>query len=514
MSSGTLPLATYHRAAALGEGTYGSVVVVYNDDGEEFALKLFLDDDDSDGDEEEEDEYEEESEAEESDDDDEDEDAGSDDEDEEEGEMHENQLLDIGAIREISILRLLRHDNAHPNIVEIADVKPIECGEEENVGAGTDGVLGLAMPVYHDGTVATAIDNGSLASKKDKVAIAHGLLSAVAYLHRNGIIHRDIKSDNVCLMRKDDGTISPILIDFSLAKLCNAAMYEETNEPTLRFGDISGEQDTTHTSDCGTPTYRAPEVINGDPYGLVSDCWSVGVILLETLTGHTLTVEKDGQAIRLVEELTSKLPDQPFANLVRGLLTVDPTKRLSAYDALQSKLFQKFGLEIAQETRKIVSLGEAFDEEENGSDEIRGLRDATNKGDSGAGAGGGKTPGKKTKVDPKVARRMKAIDKVCHELDTRHPLVRHAALTYATHMLELDETIFDGPGKAESQALLDCVVLAAKTFECDVPDLNELDEKEIGMFKEWSMDDYVDTETTVWMLMDFCLLPRRLVNWV
>ena len=41
MSSGTLPLSTYHRAAALGEGTYGSVVVVYNDDGEEFALKLF-----------------------------------------------------------------------------------------------------------------------------------------------------------------------------------------------------------------------------------------------------------------------------------------------------------------------------------------------------------------------------------------------------------------------------------------------------------------------------------------
>lgn len=34
MASGTLPLATYHRAAALGEGTFGSVVIVYNDDGE------------------------------------------------------------------------------------------------------------------------------------------------------------------------------------------------------------------------------------------------------------------------------------------------------------------------------------------------------------------------------------------------------------------------------------------------------------------------------------------------
>ena len=143
------------------------------------------------------------------------------------------------------------------------------------------------------------------------------------------------------------------------------------------------------------------------------------------------------------------------------------------------------------------------------------MRDATNQTDA-VGSTGSKTPGKtKTKVDPKLARRMKAIDRVCHDLDVSHPLVRHAALTYATHMLELDETIFDGgPGKAESQALLDCVVLAAKTFECDVPDLNELDEKEMGIFKDWSMEEYVDTETTVWMLMDFCLLPRRLVSWV
>jgi hypothetical protein len=46
MSSGTLPLAAYHRAQSLGEGTFGSVVAVFNDDGEEYALKLFLEDED------------------------------------------------------------------------------------------------------------------------------------------------------------------------------------------------------------------------------------------------------------------------------------------------------------------------------------------------------------------------------------------------------------------------------------------------------------------------------------
>ena len=46
MSSGTLPFSTYHRAQALGEGTFGSVVAVYTNDGEEYALKLFLKDND------------------------------------------------------------------------------------------------------------------------------------------------------------------------------------------------------------------------------------------------------------------------------------------------------------------------------------------------------------------------------------------------------------------------------------------------------------------------------------
>ena len=43
MSSGELPLEVYHRANAIGSGSYGSVVVVYDDEGEEYAMKLFDD---------------------------------------------------------------------------------------------------------------------------------------------------------------------------------------------------------------------------------------------------------------------------------------------------------------------------------------------------------------------------------------------------------------------------------------------------------------------------------------
>ena len=150
MSSGTLPLSTYHRAQSLGAGTYGSVITVYNDDGDEFALKLFDEDEDDDDDE-----------------------VG----------------MSLGALREISVLRLLKGANAHPNIIEIHDV---QTGfDDDEVGAGTGGYLAMAMPVFSLGSLAGCISK--ISNKRQKISIAHGILSAVAHLHENSIIHRDIK---------------------------------------------------------------------------------------------------------------------------------------------------------------------------------------------------------------------------------------------------------------------------------------------------------------------------------
>jgi hypothetical protein len=85
-----------------------------------------------------------------------------------------------------------------------------------------------------------------------------------------------------------------------------------------------------------------------------------------------------------------------------------------------------------------------------------------------------------------------------------------AAYEYSQMMAtEIDDTL---DNIKESQTLLDCVVLASKFFEPELPNLEELDEETNGSFSNWSLDEYVDNESTIFILMDFCLTPRKLAE--
>eukprot|EP00545_Synedropsis_sp_CCMP1620_P005006 CAMPEP_0119020510 /NCGR_PEP_ID=MMETSP1176-20130426/24201_1 /TAXON_ID=265551 /ORGANISM="Synedropsis recta cf, Strain CCMP1620" /LENGTH=468 /DNA_ID=CAMNT_0006974947 /DNA_START=119 /DNA_END=1522 /DNA_ORIENTATION=- len=468
MSSGTLPLSTYHRAQSLGAGTYGSVVAVYNDDGEEFALKLFIEDDD-----EEEDDNEDATSC-----------GGG------------PTGMDVGALREISVLRLLRGANAHKNIVEMADIKEPSCGGDDDEdfgeeGAGVDGLcLAMAMPLYQQGNLADAIDDGTMLSRKrDKVAIAHGLLSAVAHLHDNGLMHRDIKSDNVMLINTDGQEWSPVLIDFSLAKVAVGSMYNSDH--------VVLQETATHTGEVGTVTYTAPEVVDSKPYGLKTDLWSVGVILLEMIQNHTIEADKNKEAFRIIETALGELPDQPLPNLIRGLLTVNPDDRLSARQALESPLFVKFGFNVPPVT--IVDIDAALPLEVRNDDEEAAGESSPEGENIHPNVMATVTPAKK-KIHRKKQttlrqRRDKLVRQLCSELDLKHPLTPVAALCYAQQLYqELDDTV---DNLKESQGLLDCVVLASRIFEVDLLDLNELPTA-FESFQAWDRDEYLDSEATLW----------------
>ena len=100
--------------------------------------------------------------------------------------------------------------------------------------------------------------------------LANQLLDGLAECHYAGIIHADVKCDNILVQTLRDGTEVPRLIDFGLAR------FIDDTAPVIADRVLSG-----------TPEYLAPEVIRGEPPSVATDLYAVGVLLYELLTGTT-----------------------------------------------------------------------------------------------------------------------------------------------------------------------------------------------------------------------------------
>jgi len=281
---GSLLNANYYTADKLGEGTFGAVSTVYDDDGQMFAMKAFEPETDE----------------------------VSDSDDEGESHTVEYGTCELGTLREISVLRMfsriLPEDRGveHPGIMQIHDITSLR----ER--------LCMIMPKASC-NLTKAIKGGALTNPQKLVA-AYRLLHTLAFLHANKIIHRDIKCDNILL----DDDMLPILADFSLAKL-----FDE---------NLAGD---THTPGPGTPTYKAPEVYREEGYGLSADVFSLGVCLFELFNG-ILTLDRDKAALGFFEGIRSKMSkDKPIPVLLFGMLDPDPKTRLTALAALESPAFEK-----------------------------------------------------------------------------------------------------------------------------------------------------------------------------
>jgi eukaryotic-like serine/threonine-protein kinase len=113
----------------------------------------------------------------------------------------------------------------------------------------------------------------SAISPRRAAVIVRQLLDGLDALHAAGIVHADVKSDNVLITRTEDGREIAKLIDFGLAhpELESAPARPAKNEETVS----------------GTPDYMAPEVIRGKGSSPASDIYAAGVILYELLTGTT-----------------------------------------------------------------------------------------------------------------------------------------------------------------------------------------------------------------------------------
>ena len=125
------------------------------------------------------------------------------------------------------------------------------------------------------------------------VHIATQVLGALGEAHERGILHRDIKPDNIFLTQMPGREDYARVLDFGVAK-------------PLPGSELDGTQLTGESTIIGTPAYMAPELITGDPIGPYSDIYAVGLVLAELLMGHMVF-----DAALQMEVLRDQLIDNP-----------------------------------------------------------------------------------------------------------------------------------------------------------------------------------------------------------
>jgi serine/threonine-protein kinase len=151
----------------------------------------------------------------------------------------------------------------HPNIVRV-----FECAQAE------DGSPYLVMELLEGVPLGAYTANGGRVPPQQAVPILQGILAGLAAAHAKGVVHRDLKPDNVFLTRDRDGTFVVKLLDFGVAKVMDVA---------------GGMGNRTRTGMLlGTPAYMSPEQVkNARDVDPRADVWSAGVLFYEMLTGRS-----------------------------------------------------------------------------------------------------------------------------------------------------------------------------------------------------------------------------------
>lgn len=142
------------------------------------------------------------------------------------------------------------------------------------VGVDGDGTVYIAMELVHGRTLGAIVREDGPLSKAGALEILIAIAEALAHAHDKGVIHRDLKDENV--MRTDDGVIK--LLDFGIAKQFDVEKTTSGLEETEEAFTVLGNP-------MGTPGYMSPEQARGDSVDPRADIFSFGVLLVKLVTG-------------------------------------------------------------------------------------------------------------------------------------------------------------------------------------------------------------------------------------
>ncbi|KAF8167798.1 hypothetical protein B0H34DRAFT_683077 [Crassisporium funariophilum] len=232
---------------------------------------------------------------------------------------------------ELSVMEMLHH----PNVVEYYGIE-----------VHRDKVY-IFEEYCQGGSLAALLEHGRIEDEGITQVYTMQMLEGLAYLHSRGIVHRDVKPDNVLL--DHNGVIK--FVDFGAAKIL--AKNQRSVQRSRRVTEVSTVNGMANLNGMaamsngltGTPMYMSPEVIKNDKRGRhgAMDIWSLGCVVLEFATGKKPWSNLDNEwAIMFHIGVATQHPPLPEPgqlsdlgiNFIKQCLTIDPTRRPSATELM------------------------------------------------------------------------------------------------------------------------------------------------------------------------------------
>jgi serine/threonine protein kinase len=221
---------------------------------------------------------------------------------------------DAGSSRRFEQEVILARKVTHPNLCPIYDI--FRCEQPAPPFSF------LTMKLLRGETLDIRLKLSGALPAGEALAVCRQLLRGVSALHEGGILHRDLKPNNVMLEPATEQAkerLNVSIMDFGLARLNQLEM-------------TAGQSVTI----AGTAGYMAPELLRGQPPSKASDLYALGIVLHQVLTGQRPVESAGGLSLIPLPALRASQAPAHWHQAVEGFVSADPAKRVLAFQQLQA----------------------------------------------------------------------------------------------------------------------------------------------------------------------------------